>query len=620
MRVLKIRHPFPGALAWLLAFLLALVNSTSLRDTVHAAQPAPAPSSSATPQGPTFFVTWSATASHSDMYLAGQLGSYRERRVSYSIRGSGIAHFDQHGNRVSALVLTASDSHQFDLKDHEVWHCGDFVDRHDHLSAVQSNLVGDNLELLHHLPVRQPDGSWLLKDMKPGWPVPDTCLWHIDFADKCSGVYNQSISTSNCGWQLFGDRSDGIPRETWDLPSKDPGYFSKHIHYDVAKLDTAFVGDNPPAGKIGVDWTITVRAVGKCLVGGKIPLDGNDHGINDEDIEMGVESGKNSIAPDDGVAPINLRVTCDGIPIRNAQVNVKVDVQKNTGGHMHNPAGRPRGSLNGTKLTDDNPNIQVRTDDDGKAHLTFQPGKALDRDNVGIAGIYQITASPERFPYRQATVAVEAKVDGLKKLDSNNNYIDGCTGASHELCDYATEPTRRELPQMAADFIHAQEVHNLQLNACGQNEWKVYKLYTIDESLPYGGLYDFESTWATPHQTHGKGVAVDFSVNRGGWPEPPVKVCDGYTSSPKGWLTATMMQVGLSYGHWDAFDLCQHPNVCSNHSPWASCCSDNITCPASVPRWVPGFRLSMVKVYCPGTERGCLHCPTDQLWHLKFNQ
>ena len=43
---------------------------------------------------------------------------------------------------------------------------------------------------------------------------------------------------------------------------------------------------------------------------------------------MGVEYGKNNIDPNDGDAPLNLSVTCDGIPIENAFVEVKVDPQE----------------------------------------------------------------------------------------------------------------------------------------------------------------------------------------------------------------------------------------------------------------------------------------------------
>ena len=70
---------------------------------------------------------------------------------------------------------------------------------------------------------------------------------------------------------------------------------------------------------------------------------------------MGVEHGSDTIDPDNGVAALNIRLTCDTVPIKNAKVNIKVDVQKNTGGHTHDPAGRPRGSLNGTAQSSPTP-------------------------------------------------------------------------------------------------------------------------------------------------------------------------------------------------------------------------------------------------------------------------
>ena len=362
-----------------------------------------------------------------------------------------------------------------------------------------------------------------------------------------------------------------------------------------------------------------------------------------EEIEIGVEHGSASINPDAGVAALNLRLTCDQIPINDAKVDVEVDPQKNTGGHMHDTGtGRPRGKLewkgSWKTLTDKKPSIQVKTDDDGRAHLNFKPGKAKDRDNVGIAGIYQVTAKSLRFPNPSATGAVTAEVKGLfeNKATGNGNYIVcrpswSCNGdkgndddPAHKEGTHATTTTLASLANMAADFKAAQEKHNAELKACGAKPWTPRPLRVLDVALPMGGLLDIDGDWSTPHQTHGKGIAIDFGVNA--WSDNTIKTCyssgesrgEGITTE-RGWLMTTMMQVGENYGHWDAYDLCQHPNVCAGwkEQPWVKCCPDNITCP----KWEGG--PGMMGPPCPGLpypEAQCLHCPTDQLWHLWFNQ
>ena len=63
----------------------------------------------------------------------------------------------------------------------------------------------------------------------------------------------------------------------------------------------------------------------------------------------------------------------------------------------------------------------------------------------------------------------------------------------------------------------------------------------------------------------------------------------------------------------DRWDLCQHPNVCGENGPsWVPCCPDNQSCPT----WPPG---GMGPPVCP-VYFDCLHCPTDQMWHLHVDQ
>ena len=64
---------------------------------------------------------------------------------------------------------------------------------------------------------------------------------------------------------------------------------------------------------VDVDWAITVRRLGKCHVSGEIPI--NDSAdIKDEEIEMGVEHGSDTIDPDRrsrAKHPVNVRYGTD---------------------------------------------------------------------------------------------------------------------------------------------------------------------------------------------------------------------------------------------------------------------------------------------------------------------
>ena len=213
-------------------------------------------------------------------------------------------------------------------------------------------------------------------------------------------------------------------------------------------------------------------------------------------------------------------------------------------------------------------------------HLPFKPGKANNDESKGIAGIYRITATSERFPMRKAEVAVEAKVDGLTRLDGNTNYVDDISAVGHTSGDNATVATKQRIAQFAGDFHDAQVEHDKQLTACLATQWPIYPLWVIDISLPFGGLYDdIHRDWSTPHQTHGRGDGVDFSVHprfSGGkllfqaWPDEDAttRVCGGITVSTQFWLMMKMAEVGMNYGHWDSWDLCHDPPTCSNDPAW----------------------------------------------------
>ncbi len=611
-------------------------------------------SPSPTPAGDQYLITWKLIARGHSQDNTDKSGEFAfEATQSSASEGQAVVKFDAKGYRLEGRILKGYLSDEQDTKTLVLSHkilCGPLaVWDHDHyslktlepMSGPDGKKVGDPCLWMGEAPRKQADGSWVIPDIFTGDKmrhfIRDRCAtlhlnqewrdrYHYEggnvwLADKvtsgpihtvCDGdnlVRSDLKLESARIFDYEGNANPVEPMTGFDLPKRfsvpsngpSPDLFSKEWKYRVIYSTCS---GNGVCGKlpVDVDWAITVRRLGKCHVSGEIPI--NDSAdIKDEEIEMGVEHGSDTIDPDNGVAALNVRLTCDTVPIKNAKVNIKVDVQKNTGGHTHDPAGRPRGRLkwNGqeTRLTDAKPSITVKTDDDGRAHLTFKPGKAItcdgkitrydsagQCDGYGIAGIYRITASSVRVPDRKAEVAVEAKVDGLSHLDGDPNYVNDVGAASHTSGDNATDSTKQRLHAFASAFRDVQMEHNKVLVACGAppgpppehftkplqlQQWPIYPLWVIDVSLPFGGQYDWQATWSTPHQTHGRGDGVDLSVHNRilsgqaasqnnaatAWPADGfnVPVCDGYKIAPEGWLMIKMYEVGMNYGQWDKSDF-----------------------------------------------------------------
>jgi hypothetical protein len=589
-------------------------------------------SPSPTPAVDQFFIAWKMTArGHSKAPIPDPGGFGFEATRSSASEGQAVVTFDAGGHRLEGRILKAYLSDELDTKMLPLSVknvCGPLsMWEHDHYSLkTLEPMSGPDGLWMQQAPRKQADGSWVIPSIFSGawWSgyvashhfatLHFSQSWRDRYHYEGGNVQLADVVTSGPIHTVCDD-----PRRPSDLkmerakvfvpqgtitPIEPIGGLDRDLtegrYFSVPSAGPIWLAGGPPSpdlffkewkflvmesecsgpGACGsvpveVDWTITVRRLGKCRVSGEIPL--NDDPVNpdiyDEDIEMGVEHGSDSIDPDDGVAALNIRVTCDAVPIKNAKVDVKVEVQKNTGGHTHDAAGRPRGSFDGKTLTDAKPSIQKTTDDDGRIHLTFKPGKANNHADLGIAGIYRITATSVRAPGRTAEVAVEAKVDGLSNLSADSNYVNDVRVDGHTTGDNATAATKQRLLQFASDFQDAQVKHNKQLAACGAAQWLIYPLWVIDVSLPFGGLYDLDKDWSTPHQTHQGGYGVDFSDNSAekrcktcttAWPNGnfTVPVCDAYKVAPQGWLLTTMDGLGRKYGTWDKSDLCDDKPRC----------------------------------------------------------
>lgn len=348
------------------------------------------------------------------------------------------------------------------------------------------------------------------------------------------------------------------------------------------------------SGKSAISNTgsqLTVRAyrMGKCA--GPGPIAGDDPVIRNEKVD--VRPVHREVEPN-GSTDVEIKVTCDGVPIKDAKVEVMVKVMDKSGYHMHS-ARRARGKLNGKQLTPADsgpalwkPDIDVPTDEKGKATLKFEPtihfpGRTDKKGNVippsdywdaaskkgayhiGIAGVYEVTAKPTRFPDSNGTGEITAKVKEELKALAKSKYLELSDETdTHKIDHRGTVATLEAFTKLALDFYFAQVAHNTALTNCKIDQkdlWAVHPVSFNDIALPWGGLFDVDDEpWQPSHQTHNKGEGGDFNRFGAGPHDLKMqlgkgKACNGGTYDIEIALQHLLLALGPKYGHWDCSDL-----------------------------------------------------------------
>ncbi len=287
---------------------------------------------------------------------------------------------------------------------------------------------------------------------------------------------------------------------------------------------------------------------------------------------------------DEATSELTIKLTCDGVPMKDHEIGLRIDPQPYSGWHDHVKT-RPRGKLTvGLNVSDcgqdtqqpDNKDCKtVRTDDNGEAKVKFEVPLTGAIDNAsygsyqsGVAGFYKITAKSRHITASgqlaeiSADTTVRASVDKLTRIepDASLKVVRGGT-AAHEEGSYATAGVKSAFASLAGDFANYQRLHNLALTRCGKPEWPVAPLSTNDIALPDGGIFDWnigKTPWRPSHQTHNKGEGGDF--NRFGAADSAIwkntgTECDGSTVILVEWYVQVLLDLAKKYGKWDCFDL-----------------------------------------------------------------
>ena len=321
-----------------------------------------------------------------------------------------------------------------------------------------------------------------------------------------------------------------------------------------------------------VTWTGHAYRMGKCAAhDGPIPE--TDPTVQNEDVHISTDDS--DITPD-GKTKVHVRVTCDGTPVEGANVEIKVEPGDSSGGHIH-VNNRPKGKLNGTDLTSANPSITLPTDENGTVKgpngITFAPpGKAPISRCLGLAGLYKVTATSKKFSDRQDSTMITVELKNLPMLPppQGQNYdicadsVYGCSKegpwgtGDHPDSEYGTAGTIQAFQNVATDFWNRQGSHNDLLQHCEKPPWPQIKVSFNDIALPWGGLFDMNSTWKQPHKTHGRGQGGDFNhfknnkcKNANGQVIPCLS-CGGATVNLDTFLWNVLKSTAQpKYGHWD---------------------------------------------------------------------
>jgi hypothetical protein len=321
--------------------------------------------------------------------------------------------------------------------------------------------------------------------------------------------------------------------------------------------------------------------------------------------------------PTEATSQLTVRATCNGLPLSERKIGLRIDVDARSGYHNHVGSAahpRPYGHLvnvdvNGNKNdqdcggdkgtpVDNSPCIIVKTDANGVAKVTFRSPltgvvdfASYGNYNSGIAGSYVITAGETRsaqvknatgilqsvnsITEVRARATVLAKVKGLEAAKFVGRLQQGRTlpDSDHPEGSYGSHKTLQAFTDLANAFVEAQRDH-FTAKCPGGKEigWPpIVPLQANDIALPDGGVFDWNVTgspklpatpWRPSHQTHNKGEGGDFNrfgANSGdsglNLSDVGTVDCNGHVAIKQFWYAHLLLDLGTKYGHWDCADL-----------------------------------------------------------------
>ncbi|MFV9506264.1 MAG: CARDB domain-containing protein [Oscillochloridaceae bacterium umkhey_bin13] len=516
----------------LLAMTLAALAAGQLALDPVTAQTTPRP---VIPAGEEWVFNWLADySSHETLYsdggVSGVMTLNSRTRGSARIRSRGDGYVD-----VSNYLNHATDEYRFHMSDSSPENCF-IID--DYETVVEPGFLnGREFTMSMDPPAQQADGSWRFR-------LNDT-LFRTNQSAYAPSIENSTyIGCRGGNYNEFRYRTED-PDVLWKLDDFVPYLESTNQNEFVTRASITKVGQPDQWGNVEVEnltGFITARRV-SCPAGNG-PFQANDPELRDMRVGVIEALPPSYVQPDpaaDKVAYFAVLATCNGKPVQNAELKVYLDVVAGSGGHPELD-GRPRGYLNGMKITSDEQFITVRTNDRGMAGFRVEPGRDTRNQRIWIAGEHTVTVESTRFPDARDEATARFKYHNLVQLpdDDGNRYrkLRADTFGYYDAY-YATpatisrliEPT--SLGSLANLYQTDQVIQNGLRELDGKPAWPILPLMINDLSLPWGGLFPtigwdeqrgrvIGKPWQPPHYTHLDGTVVDLSLPRSlfaGWPD-----------------------------------------------------------------------------------------------------
>lgn len=408
-------------------------------------------------------------------------------------------------------------------------------------------------------PRQRGDGSWYMDnpldnlDFAINGDLSRTFNYRMDYRDLdlCGGqdrigtsswelMYYASILTPLSDKPLEGDLSGTVfsLSDTYNLEYWDPPLivnFNATVRVGCA-ASTAIAQAHPEV--------IQVPNQACSCKNLPAPIDINDPHITGLKVSLEGED----TTPDDGTY-VTASVTCEGVPVKNAPLEVSLVVVEDSGGHAHGGPRRPRGSLNHQKITDQNPSIFTTTGSDGQARIFFEPGRDLSGEVRGIAGWYTLKARSTipRFNNQVAREHIRARLD-LHLLPQDDTYmnVSNLDSGHWQGVHFGTQTTLDAVQDFALAWTQRQLDHDDDLLFYGKPTWPTVKMQVWAISTKNGGLFDlpFRGWWQTPFNQHHQGMDVLFGYSLEGLSFPVSR------AEVDVWMAREFGSLGAEYGSW----------------------------------------------------------------------
>jgi hypothetical protein len=194
---------------------------------------------------------------------------------------------------------------------------------------------------------------------------------------------------------------------------------------------------------------------------------------------------------------VQLTSALTGKPKSGVRVSLRAEVDETSGGHVHGGVDRDKGALSGDGACDPPEKYcaTATTNTNGYASFTFSAPPVSGEHTVTAACVNPACANTD-------TGKIDVKVPELHKIpDDPTLYalIGGEADKKHHDNHYLTDNAMSQLAVLAINY------HFLYPNEP--------VIHLNDASLVWGGRFDINGDWKSPHGKHRRGVVIDVRAN-----------------------------------------------------------------------------------------------------------